>query len=349
MIGALRRVLWAVCPLSLLLWLPAAATSAQPSITPTPAPSSTPAPAWHNPPNTNFSIFDPCGGPKELLNKFGPTPCVYIAGEAMASAGYSNISAHGSVSVSHGALAASLPLSGNASVYPSLLLVIGVSPSSQFQITAPSAVSVNTARVGTFSAASDTSFDYKQRVFFSPTAFTQLAIDLGYTAPTNGGGITSPGPAYQIQLEVAQPLNANLTVGPWWTFKNSASASLTQGSTRAWSDPLGVWFAWSPQNAGFEILPVVYHTFNPNRTALILQAVQLLSRRFSVALTYGGTEDSTQSNGPFAQSFTFAANSSPRIFGVNFYYLVNESNLPPAPPPQAKPTPGPTVAPTQPH
>jgi hypothetical protein len=34
---------------------------------------------WHNPPNTSYSIFDPCGGPKELLNKFGPTPCVYIA------------------------------------------------------------------------------------------------------------------------------------------------------------------------------------------------------------------------------------------------------------------------------
>lgn len=322
-----------------LVALPSVAASAQSSM-PSPAPSATPAPVWHNPPNTSFSIFDPCGGPKELLNKFGPTPCVYIAGEAMVSAGYSNISAHGAVSVSHGGLAASLPLSGNANVYPSLLLVFGVSPSSQFQITAPSAVSVNTARVGTFSAASDTSFNYKQRVFFSPTAFTQLAIDLGYTAPTNGGGITSPGPAYQIQLDLAQPLNANVSVGPWWTFKNSVSTSLTGGSMRAWSDPLGIWFAWSPQNGSFEVLPVVYHSFNPNKTALIGQVVQLLSRHLSVAVTYGGTETSTQSNGPFAQSFNFAANSSPRIFGVNFYYLINESNLPPQPPPP-KPTPTP--------
>ena len=264
----------------------------------------------------------------------------------MVSAGYSNISAHGSVSVSHGALAASLPLSGNANVYPSLLLVFGVSPSSQFQITAPSAVTVNTARLGSFSAASDTSFNYKQRVFFSPTAFTQLAIDLGYTAPTNGGGITSPGPSYQIQLDLAQPLNANLSVGPWWTFKNSVSTSLSQGSTRGWSDPLGIWFAWSPQNSSFEVLPVVYHTFNPNRTVLIGQVVQLLSRHLSVAVTYGGTETATQSDGPFAQSFNFAANSSPRIFGVNFYYLINESNLPPAPPAAAAPTPAPTPTPT---
>src|SRR5581483_11102165 len=137
----------------LVVWLPSVAASAQ-SATPSPAPSSTAAPVWHNPPNTNFSTFDPCGGPKELLNKFGPTPCVYIAGEAMVSAGYSNISSHGSVSVSRGAVAVGLPLSGNANVYPSLLLVLGVSPNSQLQVTAPSAVSVNTARLGSYSASS---------------------------------------------------------------------------------------------------------------------------------------------------------------------------------------------------
>ncbi|MGB8907789.1 MAG: DUF1214 domain-containing protein [Candidatus Cybelea sp.] len=71
--------------------------------------------------------------------------------------------------------------------------------------------------------------------------------------------------------------------------------------------------------------------------------MQLLSRHLSVAVTYGGTETATQSNGPFAPSLNFAANSSPRIFGVNFYYLINESNLPPAPP-QAKPTPTPAPA-----
>lgn len=296
---------------------------------------------WQNPPNTHFAIFDPCGGPKELLNKFGPTPCVYISGEAMVSASYSSISAHGSVSASRGALAASLPLSGNANVYPGLLLVLGVSPSSQVQISAPSEVSVNTPRLGTFSAASDTSFDYKQRLFFSPTAFTQLAIDLGYTAPTNGGGITSPGPSYQIQLDLAQPLNANLSVGPWWTLKNSASTSLAEGTTRGWSDPIGLYFAWSPQKSSFEVLPVVYHDFNPNRTVVIGQVVQLLSRHLSVAVSYGGTETTTQANGPFSQSFNLAANSSPRIFSVNFYYLINESNLPPQPPPAPKPTPTP--------
>ena len=338
----MRTIACGTMTLVVALSLPVASL-AQPSPAPSPTPPATPAQVWHNPPNTNFSIFDPCGGPNELLNKFGPTPCVYIAGEAMVSAGYSNISAHGAVSVSHGGLAASLPLSGNANVYPQLLLVFGVSPSSQVQITAPSAVDVSTARLGSFSASSDPSIAYKQRVFFSPTAFTQLAVDLGYTAPTNGGGITSPGPSYQVQLDLAQPLNANVSIGTWWTFQNSSSTSLTQGSTRAWSDPLGIYIGWIPQNTGLEILPVVYHSFSPNRTALLGQVVQLLSRHLSVAVTYGGAETSIQSNGPFGQSFNFAANSSPRIFGVNFYYLINESNLPPAPPagpaPSAAPTP----------
>lgn len=170
--GVERWMRWAWLTL-FLFWLPSLAASAQ-TATPSPSPPPAAAQVWRNPPSTNLSIFDPCGGPKELLNKFGPTPCVYISGEAMVSAGYSNISAHGSVSASHGAFAASLPLSGNASVYPDLLLVFGVSPSSQVQISTPSEVSVNTARFGTFSAASDTSLNYKQRVFLAQPPLRSL-------------------------------------------------------------------------------------------------------------------------------------------------------------------------------
>lgn len=323
---------------------PAFAQPASPTPSPPPPPSAA-AEVWHNPPNSRYAIFDPCGGPKELLNKFGPTPCVYILGEGMVSAGYSNISAHGAVTIGRGPREVSFGFSENANVYPSLLIAFGVSPSSQLQITAPSQVDVNAARFGTFNAASNPSFNYKQRLFFSPTAYTQLAIDLGYTAPTNESRITSPGPAYQIQLDIAQPLNANLSIGPWWTFKNAQSAGLARTKERAWSDPLGVYLAWSPVYSSFEILPVVYHDFNPNRTILMGQVVQLLGRHASIAVSYGGAESSTQSNGPIAQAFTFGANASPRVFSVNLYYLVNESNLPPQPAPPPSPSPSPTPSP----
>jgi hypothetical protein len=327
---------------------PEPSPSAIPTVTASPGPA-TAQPIWHNPPNTNLSIVDPCGGPKELLNKFGPTPCVYVLGEAVVSAGYTNINTHGALQISGNGplgLSTSLPVSGNANVYPSLFIAFGLSANSQLQVTMPSEVQVNTQRFGTFSSTSDPSFNYKQRVFFSPTKYTQLAIDLGYTAPMEGGGINSPGPTYQIQLDLAQPLNANVSIGPWWTFKNAQSAGLGQTSQRAWSDPIGVYVAWSPAYSSFEFVPVVYHDFNPNRTVIVVQAVQLLSRHLSLAVTYGGTESSSQSNGPFAQAFNFAANSSPRVFGVNFYYLINESNLPPQPPaPATTPAATPTATP----
>lgn len=341
--------------------LPVLPSMSSAQTTPEPSPSATPtvnasatqtataAPIWHNPPNTNLSIVDPCGGPKELLNKFGPTPCVYVEGEALVSAGFSNISTHGALQVSGNGplgLSASLPISGNANVYPSLLIAFGVSANSQLQFTLPSEVQINTQRLGTFSATSDPSINYKQRVFFSPTKYTQLAVDLGYTPPLEGGGINSPGPTYQIQLDIAQPLNANVSIGPWWTFKNAQSTGLTQTSERVWSDPLGIYIAWSPAYSSFEIIPVVYHDFNPNRTVIVGQVVQLLSRHLSIAVTYGGAESSSQSNGPFAQAFNFAANSSPRVFSANVYYLINESNLPPQPPaPASTSTPMPTATP----
>ena len=323
----LFRTCFVLITLLRILSGPASAQLASPS--PSPHPTVAAAPTWHNPPNSTFSIFDPCGGRKELLLKFGPTPCVYVLGEGMVSAGYTNISAHGALTLPHGAQEVSLPLSGNANVYPSLLMAFGVSPSSQLQITAPSQVVVNTGRFGSFSAASNISFNYKQRLFFSPTTYTQGSIDLGYTAPTNGGGVTSSGPAYQIQLLFAQPLNANVSIGPWWTFKNAQAAGLTQTKERAWSDPLGAYIIWSPLHSSFDIIPVVYHDFNPNRTAIAVQVVQLLTRHLSFAVTYGGVETTSQSNGPSAQVFTFAANSSPRVFSANLYYLINESNLPP--------------------
>lgn len=230
-----------------------------------------------------------------------------------------------------------LPISGTANIYPSLFIAFGVSANSQLQFTMPSEVQIHTQRHGSFTAFSNPSIDYKQRVFFSPTKYTQLAIDLGYTAPTEESGINAQGPAYQIQLDLAQPLNVNLSFGAWWTFKNATSSSFTQGTQRGWSDPLGIYLAWSPARSSFELLPVVYHDFNPNRTVLLGQVVQLLGRHFSVAISYGGAETTAQSNGPFAQAFTFATNSSPRILSGNLYYLINESNLPPAPAPSATP------------
>lgn len=82
--------LWTLPLIFLLSFSATVAQTETPTPTPSPSPSQPMPSVWHNPPNTNFSIVDPCGGPKELLNKFGPTPCVYVAGEAVVSAGFAN-------------------------------------------------------------------------------------------------------------------------------------------------------------------------------------------------------------------------------------------------------------------
>src|SRR5215469_14906955 len=89
--------------LAVLAMLCPIAGRAQPMPSPTPTESATPqptvsAPIWHNPPNTPYSIFDPCAGPKEIFNKINPSPCVLVLGQAEVAFGYANINVHGNVS-----------------------------------------------------------------------------------------------------------------------------------------------------------------------------------------------------------------------------------------------------------
>lgn len=293
-------------------------------VSPTPAP--TPAPVWHNPAGTPYSIFDPCGGPKELLNKIAPSPCVVVLGQAEVAIGYANINTHGSVSVNGPQNGFDLPIAGNANVYPNLLIAFGVSKNAQFQITLPSDVNVSTMRLGSATATTGTSLYYKQLVYFNPKLFTMAAVNLGYIAPTG----TSSSPAYSAELDLSQPLNVNYGLGAYWTFKNAVTTTAIGSTQRGWSDPFGVYVTWSPARSGFALFPTVEHAFNPNRTALIVDVSQLLSRRVEINVEYGGLGVSAASSRAFANSFTFAANAYPRIFSVSLYYLAGaESNLPP--------------------
>ena len=308
------------------------APAAQPTPdTPPPSPAAAPtsAPVWHNPVNTPYSIVDVCGGPKELLSKINPSPCVLVLGQAQLSVGYAIINTHGSASLSGPQNGFVLPISGNANVYPTFVMAVGVSSRSQLQISAPSNVDVTTQRLGGTSAATDTAFNYKQLLYFSPTKFTLLAVAFGYTAPTSGSSL---GPSYTIQPQLAQPLNANVTLGAFGTFKN---ADINQGGSvqRAWSIPIGFYLAWSPARANFGVLPIVTHEFNPNRTTVILDAAYLFNRHMLLNVAYGGLGISSSTALPFAPNLTFATNVNPRIFAAQLYFLIGgESNLPPMPP-----------------
>jgi hypothetical protein len=234
-----------------------------------------------------------------------------------------------------------LPTSGNANVYPSLHLVVGVSQNGQLQITLPSAITINTQRLGSTNATSNTSFDYKQLFYFSPTKFTLAAFNLGYTAPT-GGGL---GPGYLGQLWLAQPLSANITVGGVYGFQNTAQRTGITSTERVWSDPILLWLGWNPPASPFGLYPAVQHSFSPNLTAVLLDATYLFNRHFLLSVEYGGLGTSATGTGGFNQTLSFSATTNPRLLAATLYFLIGESNLPPAPPPQ----PSPTATSTQPH
>jgi hypothetical protein len=71
--------------------------AASPPPSPSPATSASPL-AVAAPPQLPWN-FDPCGGPQELLAKFGPTPCVVVGGAAILSAGYTSAKINGKVSI----------------------------------------------------------------------------------------------------------------------------------------------------------------------------------------------------------------------------------------------------------
>lgn len=304
--------------------------------TPTPIPSPSPAQpnpsVWHNPPYTNLSIIDPCGGPKELLNKINPSPCVLIEGEAMFWAGYANVNIHGNVSASGPQKGFELPFSGNANIYPNLSMAFGVSATSQLQITMPSDVSVSTQRLGSASGTTNLALDYKQLVYFNQTKFTMAAVQLGYVAPTG----SSFGPAYRIQPMLYQPLNPNVGVGAVWTFQNAATPVSLGSTQRGWSDPILFYLEWSPAQGGFAFFPIVSHSFNPNRTTVLADAAQLFGRHLLLNVEYGGLGVSAAATGGLNHAFTFGGTAYPRLFSATIYYLMGESNLPPTP---AAPTP----------
>jgi hypothetical protein len=113
MTRVLRTAALTMCAAALLSAVALAEQATPSAATPAASPATAPPkPAGHPqlPPN-----FDPCGGPQELLNKFGLTPCVVPLGEAMLSAGYSSANVNGTVTA--GAVA-TLPVSALARQFP---------------------------------------------------------------------------------------------------------------------------------------------------------------------------------------------------------------------------------------
>ena len=142
--------------------------------------------------------FDPCGGPQEILNKFGVTPCVVVGGEAMLSAGYLSAKVNGNIQV--GSIA-TLPAAALVRSYPQALATVGLGPRTDVEFTLPSYTRVDTARFPLL-LGGDTDFQvgFKQRVAFDPVHGTLASVAASVEFPTGSPALRAAGPSYNVQL-----------------------------------------------------------------------------------------------------------------------------------------------------
>jgi hypothetical protein len=300
--------------------VPSPAASATPA-----APSHAGAPAW-------LKTFDPCAGSLELLNKIGAaTPCVFVLGEAAATAQYVSANLPVNTQIEFMGHTVNLSNGSHAFGYPASLVYVGVGPRSEIVITPPSFVQVNSGNHGTLVAgASNMKFEYKQLVYVNLGKFPLVGLDLAYKAPTGSTGLQGAGPEYTVNpiLTQALPHHFGLTLAiPVTNF--TVPCPTCASTSRGWSiTPLLVPF-WEPQ--GGTLLALVFqHSFNPNVTPIALTASQLVGRHFSVTLTVGGLNYTSSTSGPISGLVSVTSTTYPSLFSVGMNYLFGRSDLPPA-------------------
>jgi hypothetical protein len=151
--------------------------------------------------------LDPCAGPLELQSKTGITPCVYVAGEAAFSYGYTSVNIPGTITAS-GNLGSSFTRNvfGHLDAYPSFAMELGLTAHSQLSIIAPSSIDTNVHFGQASGGASDMQFSYKQMVFANLKSATLLSLEATYEAPVGSMPFAAPGPAYNVKLIFGQGL-----------------------------------------------------------------------------------------------------------------------------------------------
>lgn len=257
-----------------------------PTSTPSPNSAVSPEPQTSAPPAAPHQIpwtTDPCAGPQEILGKYGPTPCVVVAGEALFSAGYTSAKINGTITISGRALP-NLQATTSALIraYPAPQAVVGLGPLTDIDIIAPTYVRVDTVHTPlAVSGDTDWKFSVKQRIQFDPASGTITAVDAGVQFPTGSPPLRAAAPIYSFDLigEKAWP-NGFAVV---YVMQLVDSPSPTGG--RQWTLSPTILPAWARGNtlygAGVVILP--------NGKAIPMALVeQLFNRHFGITVTYAG-------------------------------------------------------------
>ncbi len=324
---------------------------AQSTPEPSPAPSTAPPQSAASP--AIPKNFDACGGPLELLNKLGnQTPCVFVLGEAAATAQYGSayipLNAQINFTLPSGDRTANVSAAARAYGVPGSTLYLGVAPRAEIAITPPSFVQVNstaesplTGNSPLAAGATDMTFQYKQLLYVNLKDFAMAGIDLAYRAPTGSPGLRGPGPQYTIDPILFQPLPHNFGVSLTLPVTNSTLVSHTCSQTSAGitcvSEAPERGWALAPElvpywesSGGTLLALVVQHNFNPNATPIVFSAGQLFGRHFALLAAYGGVTYSASTTGAVQGLVNASATAHPTLFTISANYLFGQSDLPAA-------------------
>jgi hypothetical protein len=271
----------------------------------------TPSPA---PATATVGPTDPCGGDQELLKKYlSASPCVFVRGQESLQLTYSGTNV--SLAFSH------------AFGYPGTLLNVGVTPSSQVTIVAPSFSQLSSPQVGTVAGTTDMEFRYKQLVYWNRSGGILGGVLVTYKAPTGSPGLTAGAPSYEIDPLLNVALNKARSIAENLSFPvaNVPAASPDQG--RSWVfAPQAVTVYRSP---GGTLLAVIgQYNFSTQLSYLTFNFAQLISRNFQLQGTYGGNSSVIDYANP-VEGVGTSGTAYSRSFTIGLSYMIGHSEVPP--------------------
>ncbi len=174
---------------------------------------------------------DPCGGPSEIINKLGPTPCNAVPGQTIISTTYTNTSATGRINLPRFAPT----IGGHIVEYPTPVVLIGVSPTIQFEFTPPSVGTITSGRVGQITGNTDTTYGFQKRLPINMNSHMLTAYGASVTFPTGTPPFQGNSPSYQAWAALLQPLPLHLSLSAEARVQYKSGTNSSGKAQRFWA------------------------------------------------------------------------------------------------------------------
>ena len=264
--------------------------------------------------------IDPCGGPAEIINKVGATPCIAVLGQTIITTTYSSTSVTGRINLPR--LAPTV--GGHIVEYPAPLVLVGVSPTIEVEFTPPSVATVTSGRLGQLTGNTDTTYGFQQRLPINLKSHSLTAYGASVTLPTGTPPFQGNSPSYRAWAVLSQPLPAHLSLTAEAQFQYKSGTNSSGQAQRFWVFLPTVIFGYVSRGgtglfvqAEFPSLIAPQTGGSPIATAA---ALQQFGPHVMLLTYYGLTAQGRSIAAPAASALPVSINA--RVFGVGLNFLL---------------------------